>query len=108
MTISYRGSRKLTIGQEAYRWIVSPSGKGSLVLTVQHDDFNGQLIRVSVESDVNEYWIEFPNVKSLNMKAIKPSDVATIIIEAMKQGWTPKDKGKPLSFSLSRSTLVPH
>ncbi|NOU68644.1 hypothetical protein GC096_31920 [Paenibacillus sp. LMG 31461] len=48
-----------------------------------------------------------PNVKSLNMKVIKPSDVATIIVEAMKQGWTPKDKGKPLCFSLSGSTLVP-
>ncbi|NIK80590.1 hypothetical protein FHS15_005781 [Paenibacillus castaneae] len=107
MTISNRRSRKITIGQENYRWVVSPSGKGSLVLTVQHDDFNGQLIRVSVESDINEYWIECPNVKSLDMKVIKPADVTTVIIEAMNQGWTPKDKGKPLCFCLSGSTLVP-
>jgi hypothetical protein len=63
MTVSNRGSRKITIG------------------------------------------LESPNVKTLDMKVIKPADVITVIIEAMKQGWTPKDKDKPLCFSLSGSTL---
>lgn len=78
MTISKKGSRKISLGQEAFRWRITTSAKGLLVLTVQHDEFKGQLIRVNIESDIKEYWVEFPNVESLNAKVVKPAEVATI------------------------------
>lgn len=34
---------------------ITPSAKGILVLTVQHDEFKGQLIRVSIESDISSH-----------------------------------------------------
>lgn len=37
MTISKKGSRKITIGHEVLRWIITPSSKGIIVLTLQHD-----------------------------------------------------------------------
>lgn len=46
MTISKKGSRKIRVGQEAFRWVITPSTKGILVLTVQHDELKGQKIRV--------------------------------------------------------------
>lgn len=107
MTISKKGSRKIRVGQEAFRWVITPSTKGFLVLTVQHDELKGQKIRVNVASDINEYWVEFPNVDSLNNKVVKLSEVATIITEAIKQGWNPREKGTLLSFNLSGNNLVP-
>lgn len=107
MTISKKVSRKITIGREVFRWVISPSSKGVIVLTVHHEEVSGQIIRVYIESDINEYWVEFPNVESLNNKVVKPSEVASIITEAMKQGWNPKKKGTPISFAISKNNLVP-
>ncbi|MBD0380977.1 hypothetical protein [Paenibacillus sedimenti] len=106
MTISKKGSRKIVVGQEAYRWVITPSAKGILTLTLQHDEFKGQLIRVKVESDINEYWVEFPNVESLNNKVVTPAEVASIITEAIRLGWKPLEKGNLLGFKLSGNNLV--
>lgn len=106
MTISKKGTRKITIGQEVLRWIITPSTKGIVVLTVQHDEIMGQLIRVYIESDINEFWVEFPLVESLNCKVVKPAEVAAIIVEAIKQGWSPRSSGTPLSFNQVNNTLV--
>ncbi|BBI35958.1 hypothetical protein [Cohnella abietis] len=107
MTISKNGSRKISVGQETFNWVITPLVKGILVLNVQHDEYKGQLIRVNIESDINEFWIEFPNVESLNNKIVKPAEVATIITKAIKQGWSPRGRGSPLSFKLSGENLIP-
>ncbi|MFF2483835.1 hypothetical protein [Paenibacillus sp. NPDC058071] len=106
MTMSKKGSRKIRIGQEVYRWGVSPAEK-SLILTVHHDQFNGQLIRVSVKSDINNLWVEFPDINSIDTKLVLPSDVVIIINEALNQGWTPKKQGKLLCFTLEGKALIP-
>ena len=66
MTISKKGTRKITVRQELYKWVITPSAKGILTLTVQHNEVNGQLLRVDIESDINEFWVEFPYVETLN------------------------------------------
>ncbi|MNC23483.1 hypothetical protein D3C81_146860 [compost metagenome] len=106
MTISKKGSRKVIVGQESYRWVITPSARGILSLTVQHDEFKGQLLRVSIDSDINDYWVDFPAVESLNCKIVLPADIAIIISEAVKQGWKPKEKGSLLSFKLSANKLI--
>ncbi|MBO7748730.1 hypothetical protein I8J29_31630 [Paenibacillus sp. MWE-103] len=100
MTISKRGTRKIIVEQEPYRWVVTPSTKGVITLTVQHDEVTGQLLRVYIESDINEFWVEFPHVASLNNKIVLPAEIAFIITEAIIQGWNPREKGEVLSFKL--------
>lgn len=106
MTISKKGSRKIIVSQEAFRWVISPSFKGIIVLTVQHEEVSGQIIRVYIESDINDFWVEFPHVEPLNNKVITPAEVSTIIAEAIMKGWDPRKKGTPLSFNLFGSTLI--
>lgn len=106
MTISKKGSRKIVVGQEPYRWILTPSARGILTLTVQHDEVKGQLLRVDIESEINEFWVEFPNVESLNNKIVLPAEIALIIQEAIRQGWNPREKGVFLRFKLSDNKLL--
>lgn len=106
MALPKKGTRGITVGEQRYRWVISSAAKGLLTLTIQHNGGNGQLIRVYVKSDVNDFWAEYPLVKHLDMRVIKPSDVAAIIEEAMNLGWQPEQKGTPLSFDLIGSTLV--
>ncbi|WP_168123974.1 hypothetical protein [Paenibacillus sp. HB172176] len=106
MTISKKGSRKIIVGQEPYRWIITPSARGIVTLTVQYDGVKGQLLRVDIESDINEFWVEFPNVESLNNKIVMPVEIALIISEAISKRWSPQEKGPLLSFKLSDNKLV--
>ncbi|CAM3373502.1 hypothetical protein PALU110988_19215 [Paenibacillus lupini] len=43
MTISKKGSRKIVVEQESYRWVITALSKGIITLTVQHDEVKGQL-----------------------------------------------------------------
>ncbi|MBP1994587.1 hypothetical protein [Paenibacillus eucommiae] len=104
--MSKKGSRKIIVGHEEYKWIVTPSSKGIIALIVEHEEEKGQKIKVFLESDVNEYWVEFPHVDKLNIKIVKPAEVSMIIKEAIVQGWTPRSKGPFLLFNWIGSTLV--
>ncbi|UED72499.1 hypothetical protein [Brevibacillus sp. DP1.3A] len=106
MALPKKGTRGITVGEQRYRWVISPAAKGLLALTIQHNEGLGQLIRVYVKSDVNDFWAEFPLVQHLDMRVIKPAEVAAIIEEAIKLGWQPDKKGAPLSFDFIGSTLV--
>lgn len=98
MTLSKKGSRKIIVGNEEYRWTISASTKGRIVLIAEHRNEKGQRIEVLIKSDSNEFWVEFPHVEGLNLKIIKPNEVAMIISEAVGQGWKPREKGRPLVF----------
>ncbi|RNB89616.1 hypothetical protein EDM56_10545 [Brevibacillus fluminis] len=100
MTLSKKGTRKIVLGQESYRWTIFLATKGHLVFTSEHTNYKGQIIRVFIESDVNEYWVDFPHVEKLNVRIIKPADVSEIISQAISLGWDPKRKGQPLTFNL--------
>lgn len=57
MTITKKGSRQIIVGQESYRWIITPSGRGTLTLTIQHDQVNGQLLRIDINQTLmNSGW----------------------------------------------------
>lgn len=68
------------------------------MLNAEHEKEKGQRIEVHIQSDINDFWVEFPHVDDLNLKVIKPNEVATIILEAILQGWEPREKGSTLVF----------
>ncbi|MEC0204664.1 hypothetical protein P4H39_18840 [Paenibacillus lautus] len=57
MTISKKGNK---VGQEEYRWLITPSTRGIITLTMQHIEVKGQLLRIVIESDIDEFGWSFP------------------------------------------------
>lgn len=105
MAIPNRNSRKIVVGNETYRWIVSPKDE-CIVLVAEHEEFKARRIEVFIHSDIHKFWGEFPNFEELNLKIIKPKDVESIISQAIKEGWNPKEKGSPIIFHLSEKTQL--
>lgn len=106
VSLRNKGSRKIVVGNEPYRWVISAASKGHLVLIAEHRQEKGQRLHVHIESDINDYWVEFPYTDSLNLKIVTPKEVAMIISQATEQGWNPKDKGPPMVCDWCGDVLV--
>ncbi|WP_163853630.1 hypothetical protein [Paenibacillus elgii] len=106
MTLRNKGSRKIAVGNEPYRWVISAASKGHIVLIAEHGQEKGRKLQVYIESDINDYWVEFPYVDSLNLKIVTPKEVAAIISQAIEKGWNPKEKGSPMVFDWSGEVLA--
>lgn len=104
MTLNKKSSRIITIDQESYRWTISPDS-GFIILVAEHAKVQGKRLEVYITSDINNYWVNFPEVNEMNIRVIKPNDVKSIISQALNQGWDPKEKGKPIRFDLEGHTL---
>ncbi|SCW63024.1 hypothetical protein SAMN04487970_10225 [Paenibacillus tianmuensis] len=105
MTLRNKGSRKIVVGNDPYRWVISTASKGYIVLMAEHKQEKGRKLRIYIESDINDYWVEYPYTDSLNLKVVTPKEVATIISQAIEQGWNPKEKGPPMIFDWSGDVL---
>lgn len=105
MTINKKSARKIVVQNEPYRWTILPVS-GYIVLVAEHEVVQGQRMEVYIQSEIDRMWVEFPHSDHLNLRIVKPKDVERIIGEAIKQGWTPKDKGKPVKFHLNGELLV--
>jgi hypothetical protein len=106
LTLSNKGSRSIVVGDDEYRWTISATTtKGSIVLIAEHRKEKGQKIEVHIKSDINDFWLEIPHVEGLNLKVVKPNEVAMIISEAIAKGWKPREKGKLLVFDWDNSKL---
>lgn len=98
-------SRIISIDNIEYCWLVGPN-KGSNVFVAQKEGIEGRIIEVHFKTDINSFWVEFPNVKDLNLKVLYPKDSETIIRQALQLGWHPDDKGKPLVYDFENNSLV--
>ena len=98
MTLTKKKSRPIAIDNEKYRWLISPREKGIIAFIAEKENSNGSIIEVKIESDINEFWTEFPNVNGMNLKVIKPKDAESIIRQAKNLGWNPEQYGKPNKF----------
>jgi hypothetical protein len=106
VTLSKKGLRKITFTNEDFSWKVAPN-RGYVVIVVEHSSKKGRIVEVKIKTDINDYWVEFPNVDELDLKVITPKDVSIIINEALAHGWKPSEKGKPMSFIFEENILTP-
>jgi hypothetical protein len=106
VTLSKKGLRKITVNHENYSWKVWPN-RGYVVLVVEQSSKKGRRLEVKIKTDINDYWVEFPNVDELVLKIMTPKDVSIIINEALAHGWEPSEKGKPMSFIFEENILTP-
>ena len=105
MTISKKNSRTININGELFRWVISPDS-GFVVFVAEHEEIKGQRIEVYINSDIDDFWVDFPHVESSNLRIVKPKLARTIIIQAIEDGWSYKEAGKPLVFDLKGDHLV--
>ena len=75
--LSKKKSRPITVGEQNYRWAISPDS-GYVVFVAESADTPARKIEVYVGSDINQMWVEFPNKEGSNFKVIKPKDAASI------------------------------
>jgi hypothetical protein len=106
VTLSKKGLRKITVNDENYSWKIYQNS-GYVVLVVEQCSKKGRRLEVKIKTDINDYWVEFPNIDELNLRVITPKDVSLIINEASAQGWDPSEKGKPMSFIYDENILTP-
>lgn len=105
MTLSRKKSRKIVVGNENFRWVISPDG-GYIVFVAEHYEFNGRKIQVYINSDIDQFWVDFPNCEGMDLKIIKPKDAESIISQAITYGWNPKEKGTSIVFDLIDNLLI--
>ncbi|MGJ8594221.1 MAG: hypothetical protein ACSHXF_16850 [Aquaticitalea sp.] len=105
MALTKKKSRPIIIDNEKYRWLVSPREKGIVAFIAEKENSNGSIIEVKIESNINEFWTEFPNVSELNLKVVTPKDAELIIRQAQKLGWKPEESGKPNRFEYCEKKL---
>lgn len=105
MALPKKKSRIINIDNIEYRWLVGPND-GYNVFVAEKENIKGQIIEVYFETDINNFWVEFPNVKKLNLKILKPKDAELIIRQALDIGWDPDIKGKPMVFHLKNNKII--
>ena len=105
MTRPNKNSRKIGVENETYRGTISPDD-GYIVFVAEQSEYKGRRIEVYINSFINDIWVNFPNMKNLKLKIIKPKNAESIISQAIDKGWNPKEKGSPIIFDLSDDFLL--
>lgn len=105
MTLSKKKSRSITVDNIEYRWAIAPFSH-KIILVVELAQTKGQKLEVKVLSDIDSFWVEFPNVQDFNLKVVTPKDVSRIIQQALLKGWKPNEKGRSLRFEWSEDKLT--
>ncbi|WP_430883350.1 hypothetical protein [Fusibacter sp. JL216-2] len=86
MGLSTKKSKIVKLDELEYKWLVSTGSKINLLL-IEANDNRKSILEVEFESDIDRYWVEFPEVDDLNRFVVKPYHVKRIIKMAEKLGW---------------------
>lgn len=105
MSLPKKKSRIITVDGNQYRCMVGPND-GYNLFYAELDQAKGQVIHVYFNMYLDTLQAGIPMVSKQNLKIIKPKDFESIIRQALKLGWTPSEKGKPLVFDLTKDALV--
>jgi hypothetical protein len=89
MTLSRKGSRRITVDETAYRWVVSPNDEPGLGIVVEVEPGPGQRMVT---------WVEHGTV-------IAPGLVRRVILHALAHGWNPSQQGPELVFRIDPRAL---
>ena len=96
MAIAKIGTRKITVENESYRWLIrrkatysqSDHGNGYLHVAVEHADKLGAVLVIYTGRKHPKDW------STIEVVPVTPSDVAKWIKQALKLGWKPSEEGK--------------
>ncbi len=95
MAIPKKGSRKIVVDGECYRWLIrrkatymqSVYGSGKINVAIEHEKCEGSTLHVATTVPHPKDW------NTLSPVAITPRDIEKWIRSGIKLGWAPKKKG---------------
>ncbi|MGV9411445.1 hypothetical protein ACWDOP_16140 [Nocardia sp. NPDC003693] len=90
MTLSRKGARIITVGEQRYRWRVSATNLPNLRFVVEAAEGAAQRIVVRAGA----------------VETVGPGMVAAAVEGALGAGWTPDERGAEMHFRLERGRLV--
>ena len=107
MGLAMKGTRRITIGGCAYRWLVSPDD-GYLIVVVELADEPGQRLEAFFHYHDSLVLADqgVPQIAG-QRRTIRPGVVRTVIEMAIGHGWRPYQKGLPAFRVHDADELVP-
>lgn len=105
MAIPKKGSRKIVVNQDDYRWLIrrkatdcqSDFGFGEINVAIEHADGCGATLLVKTGYPHPQDMAAGGVINAVT--PVVPSDVAIWIKEAIKAGWCPQEPGPTFYFS---------
>ena len=109
MTLPKKKSRKITVDNQTYRYLIANRG-ANLSLTIEADNTKGQLVNFRVP--YCDPWLKFSveqvsdeKLPDNQIQSMTPVFVQKVIVFALKKGWQPTTKQKPLHIMLEDGEL---
>tara|TARA_B110000967_G_scaffold208492_1_gene260913 strand:+ start:2828 stop:3184 length:357 start_codon:yes stop_codon:yes gene_type:complete len=112
MALPKKKSRPITVDSMDFRYSISTSKIDDdwnfrLNLTIQIASGEGSILKVDgiVTRDV---WLDFSELGKYEKEdypVFRPSDISRVIKSGLKNGWIPKEKGKPHLLKLDNSFM---
>ena len=85
MAIAKKGTRRIVVEGESFRWVVSPDDEPGLGIVVERDAGHGQRLVA---------WVEHDNI-------VSPALVRRVILYALSWGWAPTERKEQLTLRLN-------
>lgn len=114
MAILKKGSRRIVVNGQAFRWRVNERSiklegilSSQLTLVVELVETNGSKLIVNSSQPFTEDWFKHRHVwQTVGPISILPSQVATLIQKAIETGWEPKKQGETFILNPTLQTSV--
>ncbi|MGD2182870.1 hypothetical protein [Lusitaniella coriacea] len=110
MTLPKKGTRKITVNDESYRWLIrrkatygqTDYGIGTLHVAVEHFQKPGStLVIITDRSHPKDY-----STQKTQIQPVTPADVKEWIQKAIEQGWQPKTPGSTFKVSVKGDCFI--
>ncbi|MEL6112840.1 MAG: hypothetical protein AAFR20_08550 [Pseudomonadota bacterium] len=109
MAIPSRGSRKIVVEGEEYRWLVRKKatysqadyGAGKIHVAIEHAKEKGSTLHIQTDRTHPKDW------GTVSVAPVTPLDVARWIKMAIEIGWNPKKPGPTFHFTPSEHVSSP-
>lgn len=101
MSLRKQRSRKIKVAEINFRWTIAPKDS-QIILAAESIETKGRKIEVTIDSDINRMWVEFPYTENLNLRVFKPNDVENIISLALQKGWGSFRKRQSVTIQTGR------
>lgn len=102
MSIPKKGTRKITVDKEEYRWLIrrkathsqSDYGTGCIHVAIEHTEESGTTLLVYTDRKHPKDW------STNTVVSVTPSDITKWITQALKLDWEPKRQGPQLAVEI--------
>lgn len=90
MGIAKKGTRRIVVDGENYRWVVSPDDEPGLGIVIEKEDHQGQRLVA---------WVEHGTI-------ISPGLVKRVILYALTLGWSPMERKSQMTIGLDDAFII--